>query len=232
MSLKRKTEWLSLLLGLALTGCELSNRNGPASEGKNTLPCEDLLKAHAVTAFYLPAGKTYYTEQEHHFCPSLQILEISAQEPEGTVQWKWEKGAFSCSAGDPKTWRGEWRPESLLALFSGFLYGSGLLSVSPEPEQTPVNLEGQVYTAIPFLTDSDGLEATLFKNQKTGIIERVRVHNKKDNKTLMAILYNWRLLGKREILIPRKIDIFDITNGISSKILLIQIEYKEIAASQ
>ncbi|HOK66497.1 MAG TPA: hypothetical protein PK054_03540 [Anaerohalosphaeraceae bacterium] len=231
MGLKRKTGFLSVLLGLALAGCTLTNRNSFSPAENKTLPCKDLLKAHAVTAFYLSAGKTYYTEQEHRFCPSLQILEISAEEPEGTVQWKWEKGTFNRPAGGEKTLSGEWQPESALAVFSGFLYGSGLLSVNLPPEQPTANLEGQVYTAIPLLA-SEGFEATLYKNQKTGIIDRVNIHNKKDNKTLMAILYNWRLLGKREILIPRKIDIFDITNGVSSKKLLIQIEYKEISASQ
>lgn len=232
MGSKSKTGFLSVLLGFALTGCALTNRNGLSSKEQIALSCEGLVKAHAVTAFYLPVGKTYYTEQEHRFCPSLQLLEISAEEPEGTIQWKWEKGTFRRSGPEKKPLSSEWRPESALSVFSGFLYGSNLLPVSPEPEQAPVNLEGQVYTAISLLTTPSDLEAVLYKNQKTDIIDRVIVHNKKDNKTLMAILYNWHLLGYGETVIPRKIDIFDITNGISSKNLLIQIEYKEISASQ
>jgi len=44
----------------------------------------------------------------------------------------------------------------------------------------------------------------------------------------MCNLYNWSFYGPKGMLIPRKIDIFDITDGISSKKMIIQVDYKHV----
>jgi hypothetical protein len=230
MTWMRRIGLLAVLLGLALTGCAPTNRSKPEPSAAKTASCSNRIQAEAVVIFYLPSEKTYFTQQELRFCPSpdFPTLEITSLEPQGIAQWKCEKGTFirSVSAGLPLL--AEWQQESILTVFAGFLYGSTLLPLPAGPEQTPVNLEGQMYTPIPLPLASREIEVVLYKNQKTGLLDRVGVYNSKKNVALMAVLYNWRLLGEGQKTIPRKIDIFDISESISSKKLLIQLEYKAV----
>lgn len=221
----------SVLIGLclALTGCSRALRPGTSSAPeKSSFFCPDPLKANAVAVFYEASGNPYYTKQEHCFCPSLKKLEISADEPQGQVQWRWDKNSFARVPSVKNRSASEWQADSLYTLWAGFLYGSGLLSTTlPTTDQT-ASLDGIVYTPFSLTDGPSDLQAVLYQNRKTGLFDRVRVFNPKEKKELTAILYNWSLFGRDKRIVPRKIDIFDTTNGLSSKKLIIQVDYKEI----
>ncbi len=209
---------------LILAGCASPQaRQTPVEKKSKT--CPDRLTAPSVTIFSLPSGKTYFTEQEHRFCPSSKSLEIFSEEPNAEMYWKWDKNGFSRSSS-PQNPLGDWNAESILAVYAGVLYGSGLLPAQPLIEETMVSLEGQAYLPIPLDLKSSGLKTVLYRNQKTGIIDRVMIQNVSNKTALMAILYNWKLSGRDNILVPRNIDIFDISGGVFAKKLIIQIDYK------
>ncbi|MEJ5259464.1 MAG: hypothetical protein WHS88_04655 [Anaerohalosphaeraceae bacterium] len=212
-----------LLVIFILAGCasQKTSQSSPERSGA----CPDLLKAQAVTVFYLPTGKPYLTEQEHKICPSAKSLEIVSEEPHAKMYWKWDKNGFSRSSS-PQNPLGEWNAESILAVYAGVLYGSGLLPVEGFTEGSTVSLEGQAYLPIPMDLKSPGLKTVFYRNQKTGLIDRVMIQNVPNQTAVMAILYNWKLSGRGKTLIPRNIDIFDITSGLFAKNLLIQIDYK------
>jgi len=218
-----------LLLAIWTCGCSVpADRPNTPSPEQTSLKCPDPIIAQAVTLFYLPSGKIYYTKQEHRFCPSQKTLVISATEPEGKILWKWADGNFIRQTSVQQRFTAEWQADSFYALFAGFLYGGGFLSTDTLAASEPVNLEGQAYIPIKLPIKTANFDAFLYKNRKTGLIDRVGVYSKTDKKAQMAILYNWSLLGQNNRIVPRKIDIFDITDGIVSKKLMIQIDYKHI----
>jgi len=227
--IKNAGYWAFLLLVIWTCGCSAPvDRSNPPSPEQTPLKCTDPITAQAVTLFYLPSGKIYYTKQEHRFCPSLNTLEISAAEPEGKILWKWADGSFIRQTSVQQRFTAEWQADSLYALLAGFLYGSGFLSTDTLAVSEPVSLEGQAYIPIKLPIKTENIDAFLYKNRKTGLIDRVGVYSKTDKKAQMAILYNWSLLGRNNRIVPRKIDIFDITEGIVSKKLMIQVDYKHI----
>lgn len=223
MTLIRRTHPL-LLVVLILAGCAFQRTQQTPIEKKSET-CPDRLTAHSVTIFSLPSGKSYFTEQEHRFCPLSKSLEIFSEEPNAEMYWKWDKNGFSRSSS-PQNPFGDWNAESILAVYAGVLYGSGLLPAQTLVEETIVPLEGQAYLPIPLDLKSSSLKTVLYRNQKTGIIDRVMIQNVSNKTAVMAILYNWKLHGRNNTLIPRKIDIFDVTSGIFAKKLIIQINYK------
>lgn len=219
---------------IVLSGCTRQNKESQAEVSlEKSGPSEETfltncIAAQAVVSYFLPKERTYLTDQQHLFCPDSKSLLIHSREPEGTFTWTLTGGQYSHSPSRAGSQTAYWEEPQLLAVYAGFLYGSGLLSADNLAAGSPVNLEGQRYIPMAIEIPGNGIQAYLYRNQDTQAIDRILVHHPSDKPAWMAKCYNWSYYSPKGLLIPRKIDIFDITDGLASKRLIIQIDYKKV----
>ena len=88
-------------------------------------------------------------------------------------------------------------------------------------------VEGQWYqTFTPHWPET--VKLTLFKSLDTNRIERVEMDDLQQSSTWLLMGYNYRYSKELGETLPRTIDVFDITDGIASKLLMIRFEYNDI----
>lgn len=188
---------------------------------------DSCISAKAVVTYFLPEGRTYLTDQEHLFCPGSKALQISSYEPQGVFHWAWSGQQYTRS--NPSTpSNAYWEQGQIAAVYAGFLYGGGFLPAGNLSVGEPMSLEGQRYIPLSMDTPGELLKVVLYQNQETNKIDRILVEDKAQKQIQMATLYNWSFYSPKKLLIPRKIDIFDIADGVSSKRLIIQIYYRQV----
>ena len=215
------TAWVAAVLA----GCQM-----PAKRGTDDLEVlrKDCIETRCVVAYY--TGTTpYWTESRQRFCPSSLLFEAWGAEPEGVYQAAYSRGQFSASGLDRPAIKA--LPAGLMnAPLAELTYYSFTAGAGFEPERMTAadtaRIEGQRYEAFE-VKGGAGRTVTLYRNPDGGHYELVRVA---DGKGLdwLARSYNPRYSSRFNRAIPRKIDIFDIQQGIASKKLLIQFDYIDV----
>ena len=81
-------------------------------------------------------------------------------------------------------------------------------------------------------SNKDDLQVTLLKNRETNRIELVQLQDAASETLWLVQSYNLRYSKELDTLVPMKIDVFDIRDGIASKKLIIQFDYKSILKNQ
>ena len=132
-----------------------------------------------------------------------------------------------------------------MAVFYSFTAGAGLLDFAQLETQEITKIEGQWYE--PTQMQKGNIELKLLKNKSTNRIDLVEI-TKQDSEFTpkdgaeydreyyqisiepmwLIRSYNYRYSKELDRLVPMRIDIFDIRNGLASKQLIIQIDYKTI----
>ena len=234
MIAQKRVFLFTLVCGLLLPGCTLLKKISsgesaakPSEKGQQTFS-ENCIHAHAVVTYYLNSGRTYLTEQQHTFCPESKSLQIRAHEPQGTFTWNWTEQHYSTTTPSGLADDAYWDPPQILAVYAGFLYGGEFLSANALPEQAPLKLEGQRYIPLVLAIPSEDMNVLLYRNQNTQKIDVVQVQDRTKNQVWLGKFYNWSYYSPKGLLIPRTIDIFDISEGISSKKLMIRVDYKQV----
>jgi hypothetical protein len=198
-----------------------------ASNQSPQIQREQCITAKAVVSYYLPEGRTYLTDQDHLFCPDTGVMQIRSREPQGVFVWTW--AGRQLSENNPsQAADAYWEPAQIAAVCTGFFYGGGFFPSSDLKAGQMIRLEGQRYIPIQGDLQEDPIQIIMYRNQDTQQIDRILVEDKNKKKIWMAMLYNWSFYGINGNLIPRKMDIFDITDGVSSKKLIIQLDYKQV----
>ena len=172
--------------------------------------------------------KDYFTEQQHIFCPHQKSLTINSLEPGGAVQWKFQGQQYSVEGTSriQGVMDSYWSKTLGIALYDLMIYGGGFQTSQFPKETDNVHIDGILYRKI-IPNYNDLKEFGLYRNLSNNKIDLAigRDHN---GILWMIKSYNWSYFYPANTLIPRKIDFFDISNGISSKQLKIQVEYKTV----
>lgn len=216
------------LIGVYLTGC-----SEVATSTDHRIPSVtgNCIHAQAVVRYFLSDGNQYFTEQQHLFCPSEKTLQIQSNEPAGFHTWRITEHGFNTTSSTGNHSRKEtslMNHPAALSIFSGFYYGSEILDTSSFMKQDPQKIEGQWYEPFQQASLEESVISILYQNLDSKKIDFVTVTDQANGITLSAKCYNWRYFGPDGTLIPRTIDIFDISQGLSSKNLLIRVDYKHI----
>lgn len=221
----------TLLFSMVWSGCTTPRSGSDNSVIKPVKPKQTIdqcITVHAVVTYYLPGKRTYLTDQRHIFCPNLKSLQIRSAEPAGTFVWSWTEGHYSRTGPKDRTGEAWWDRPQVLAVYAGFLYGGGFLAANNLPAEEMITLEGQRYEPMVFAIPDKSIQIHLYRNQDSKLIDRVIIHDTAKQQKWMAVCYNWSYYTPKNLLIPRKLDIYDITDGIFSKNLLLQVDYKKV----
>lgn len=215
---------VTALIAGVLAGCQM-----PAERGKDDVNVgEDCIETRCVTVYHRDAAP-YWTTQNQRFCPSSASLEVWGTEPESAYRVVYTQGQFSKSGLDGaamKTLPAEFFNAPLAELtYYSFTAGAGVEPAGMKAVE-PTRIEGQRYEAFE-ITGGAGRTVTLYKNAQSGRYERVRVA---DGKGLdwMAHSYNPRYHPRLVYMVPRKIDVFDVRQGIAAKKLLVEFDYIDV----
>ena len=187
--------------------------------------CGPQIKGVCMASYYDRKGSLYITQQTHWFCPCQRSLQIRANEPEGEFSWRLHNDTFSV-AGPHKNSIPNIPFDKMLSLAVLYSMASSteLLSQPVSLLAEPIKLEGQWY--IPITRHIADTTITILKSRDTGRVDLVKIQ---DNKTaLLAQSYNFRFDKTLQKNIPQTIDVFDITNGLSFKKLVLQLQYIQI----
>lgn len=219
---------------ILFSGCMQQNKESQAdmsgeksSKGKITVT-KNCIQAQAVVTYFLSGDQPYLTDQQHTFCPDSKSLFIQSHEPRGFFTWKWTGGEYSRTPTSTHPADAYWHRPQILAVYAGFLYGGGFLPADALPAEAPTSLEGQRYTPLVLTISGKEIHAYLYRNLDTHTIDRILVEDPAGGQVFMAKCYNWSYYSPKKLMIPRKIDIFDITNGLASKKMIIEVDYKMV----
>lgn len=215
------------VMAAGLAGC------GPSAERsveETTVRQDDCIETRCVAAYHKD-GTPYWTDQRHRFCPSSALFEAWGAEPEGAWRGSFTNGHFS-SAGLDGAFETSLPAGLMNAALSELVYYSFTAGAGFTPDAMTatesIPIEGQRYEAFQVGTSGGaGRTLTLYKNADTGLIELVRITEAKGVDWL-ARSYNPRYNDRFTRLIARKIDVFDVRQGISAKQLLIQFDYIDV----
>lgn len=222
---------LSALL-VIMAGC------GQVSQQPQQQPAQEIstqaasIIADCVVNYFQKDGVPYITQQKHHFKPETGHLQIIATEPSGLYQFTLNNNIFSSSkqltpflSGLPASFVNE---QLATAVFYSFTAGVGLLDTAKFETQETTKIEGQWYEPIKAAANDTGVQVTVLRNRGTNQIDLLKLQSSEHEIQWLVKSYNHRYSKELDTLCPMKTDIFDIRNGLASKQLIIQIDYKGI----
>jgi len=219
-----KKSLLFCSLSLFAAGCaQIGNHFGTIG-----LTCgANQVRAYCVMRYFNDSGSFYMTEQTHRFCPDSLSLEITGNEPQGTLVCKMNGQNFQWSGAKSSDKNPEitlCRADILAAVFYSFTAGGGLLKTADHNIE-PVKFEGRWYVPIPLKNTGSVLKITAMRNLDSGIVDAVKIENASARTALLARSSQPWFVERLNKSLPKKIDIFDISSGVASKTLLLQVGY-------
>lgn len=189
---------------------------------------QDCIETRSVVAYHRDTAP-YWTDQRQRFCPSGGQLEVWGTEPEGAYHCTYSKGQFSKTGLDGSGMNA--LPAGLMngplaeLVYYGFTAGAGFEPGGMKSAE-PVRIEGQRYEAFE-IRGGSGRTVTVYKNAVSEQLELVRVTDVKGLDWL-ARSFNPRYNERFQRMIPRRIDVFDVRDGIAAKTLLIEFEFIDV----
>ncbi|MGH2271348.1 hypothetical protein ACQ9LF_06075 [Anaerohalosphaeraceae bacterium U12dextr] len=209
---------LVMITSIAIWGCQ---SNQKSSSIQDISPQQAHLKMTCHVNFY-QEDSLYVTEQEHLFTPASKSLQISSKEPSGRYTWSLQGEQYSVkNVSGNKTFENLYNKAYLQAIYYGMMSSAQWLPLEQARQEEPVRIEGKWY--IPYLLTKKDATIRLMKNQFNDRFEQVIVQ--KDNQIYQVLCYNLRFVNELNHNLPRTIDIFDATDGLSSKKLRVKVQY-------
>lgn len=243
MNFSRLFALLTLTGGiLILTGCRQTVH----------MQQEPVYRSGIVTAciagYFQKDDAPYITQQQHLFAPKAHYLKITASEPTGDYVFTLSKGNFKSTkqktpflSGLPASFMNE---QLATALFYSFTAGAGLLDTAQFTTADNVKIEGQWYQPLIPPSFNGNTAVCLLRNINTKRIELAQLSQAQmidsdptpeaiactivGQKKWLLRSYNLRYNSELGVLVPMKIDVFDIQKGLASKRLIIQFEYTSV----
>ncbi len=221
---------VALLACVTLAGCGTQTTDTPTKQPTSSEQIDpaNCIAAQAVVSCFLEGGRTYITAQQHLFCPEAKSLQIHSKEPQGSFTWKLTAQQFSRMSSGVQSNPAGWDLPRMLTVYAGFLYGGGFVSTDSLADGGIVTLDGQRYLQLAMPVSDNAIHAQLYRDLDTNRIDRIVIEDKKQGQSWLGVCYNWSYYSPKKLWIPRKIDIYDITDGVASKRLILQTEYKKV----
>lgn len=186
------------------------------------------IKGKCLVRNYGEGESLYVTKNEHLFYPKSLYFEIISNEPQGKKTWTLSYNHFSASGNSKMDKTELYTKELMQAVFFSMSAATERLSGLNLTAGEPIKVEGKWYIPYRYMMGSTSIE--LLQNHSTQRYELVII--KSDNTQLQVYSYNLWYDPFLDRQIPRTIDIFDISQGLASKQLRMQVQYTFIAASR
>ncbi len=188
------------------------------------------IKADCIVTIFTAENGPYVSQQTQQICMSEPIIEITADEPQGSVQYTLAGDVFSSSAPDVTF------TQTLVKLLLTTIRlgdeGWTLVANSNETSKifgteykvlkiTGPQSPGEIISAenVPWA------EITLYGNMQKKVVERVNVKNILSGENITSYAYNWRFVEKAGKRMPTKIDVLNTDNGDIGAKTILQIHY-------
>jgi len=217
-------QFLVLIASIAICGCQSTEKQPSEPEVAEK---QTFLKMTSHVNFYRE-NSIYVTDHEHLFSPTSNSLQISSREPSGRFVWLLQNEHYSVrNLTSDKIHEDLYNKAYLQAIYYGMMASGQMLTDDQVTEEETVRIEGQWYT--PYLLNKQDAKIRLMKNKSNNRFEQVILQ--KDNQIYQILYYNLRFDKDLNINLPRTIDIFDATDGLSAKKLLVKIHYNSVSVT-
>lgn len=221
----RVSIWIASVMLSIASGCSMSGNNAPAT---SSFCSETQITGTCLVRSYKDNAAVYVTQQQHFFCPASLNLEIISNEPQGKRVWHLNKSIFYVSDnGSQLDKAGLYSKNMMEAILFGMASSTELLSGLQMTSGEPVKVEGQWY--IPYQFSNQNTKIELFRNNSNRRYDLATIRDGQAYLQVHSYNYWYEKNIKRQI--PRTIDIFDISKGVASKILVMQVDYLSIEAT-
>ena len=219
---------LLAVLGILFAGCGQQTQQVAQDE---VVSVKATIEADCIVHYYKTNTSAYITRQRHGYDPESGFFAASSMEPTGNVRCSLIRDIFD-SSGQRQPALSDlpgsfWSKNLATALFYSFCAGGNLLETESLAAGENIRIEGQWYKPLrPAWPDDVNL--TLLQSLDSARIEMVQLEDSQNGLIWLARNSNYRYskdLGER---VPRSIDVFDIRDGIASKVLMIRFDYKDI----
>ena len=227
----------SIRIGILLALLVLVGGCGQVSQQQQQQTTQEIptqtasIVADCIVNYFQKDGIPYITQQQHRFDPKTGYLQIAAIEPSGLYQFTLNKDSFSSSrqltpflSGLPASFVNE---QLATAVSYSFTTGAGLLDTAQFETLEMKKIEGQWYQPMQAANNTE-IQITVLRNKGTNQADLVKLQDTEHEIQWLIKSYNLRYSKELDTLVPMKIDLFDIRNGLASKQLIIQIDYKGI----
>ncbi len=219
----RVSIWMtSLIITMAISGC--GSKGG--AQATPSLTSETQIVGTCLVHSYKGNAASYVTHQKHIFSPETSNLKIISEEPQGRRVWNLNKNDFQISTNAKEVETDLYDKNMMQAIFFSMVSSAELLSGEQLTSGEPVKVEGQ--WDIPYQVDNKKTQVELFQDNASKRYDLAFIGE--DKIFLQARNYNYWYEKNLKRQIPRTIDIFDISNGMASKTLIMRVEYLSIEA--
>lgn len=194
------------------------------------------LEFDCVATFYQPDGSFYITQQHHEIYPWLNLIRISAKEPQSKFIWEFSSGVLSAIEGT--------KQENFLpAVLGAEDFAEALLNITTTPVQLfkgkdgfmrsprPVKLQGRWYYPIdkvrPDKTSSElhWPIQVFYQNRDNSLVDMLWFKSV-DGGTFLAVRgYDYHEVEKGGVVAPAKIEIFTTNERSIIRHRLVKIDY-------
>jgi hypothetical protein len=211
--------WMGMLCWLS--GCNSSTK--PVSDASKCSGPQ--IKGVCIASYSHQNASLYITEQSHLFCPGMKNLQIQSNEPEGRLLRQLNYNNYILS-GSPESSIQDQHLDKMMsiAVFNSMAWAVELLPESVKSPNEAIKIEGQWY--LPFVITDAQITITLLKSNDTEKNSLVKIQD--DKTTLLAESYDYWFNKRLQKNIPHTIDVFDMTKGLSSKKLILQLQYTDV----
>jgi hypothetical protein len=217
---------LAIVTTLTISGCFEGQKGF-----RGMIDCQGkFINADCIVTTFTAENGPYVSQQYHQICMSEPIIEISADEPQGKVQYSLSGDVFSSSTPSVT-----FTPTLVKLLLTTMRLGDEGWSMLANSKQT-AKLFGTKYKVLRITGPQrpDGIisadkvpwaEITLYGNMGKKVVERVSVKNISSGENLTSFAYNWRLMEETGKRLPSKIDVLNTENGDIGAPTILKIHY-------
>lgn len=203
-------------------------------QSTQTAAAQTVLAADCVARYYKADESAYLTYQQHRFVPSHGQLHVISNEPTGPLEYSLQQDVFTGmkkkDATLPDLPQSFFNQALATTVFYAMCAHGALLDVRQMTSEEPVKILGQWYRPFVPSWPRDRFSVTLLQNQDTQRIDLVKISEDTGTEWLSESS-NFRYNKDLKTSLPQAVDVFDISEGIASKRLIAQFEYKNFQAS-
>ena len=193
-----------------------------ATGGLDTWKKTTQLQLDCVVTFYQPDGSFYLTEQQYEVHPWLNSIQISDDEPKGTLVWQWSSGKFDVLHGPGQI-------DALPKAVPSCCYAEAILDIITAPvrfldftvkfakSSEPVRIQGEWYYPIQRqekVFTSRVSEAVFYQDRDSSLVNMIRLSCTGTgfalDRTVQYVRgYDYKEVEKTGLLVPTRIEIYE-----------------------